>query len=388
MKKYVITLTLALTFVLSKGQNASFQFNAIGTNAVIDSAMAYTGRIWGEYLNSAVPIKVNVYYVNLLTSSTLGVTIPNGRRDFTMAPIDSTWYPTSLANSIAGSELNSGEADMDIYMNNLINWYFGTDGNPGFGQYDFVTVFLHEIGHGLGFLALSNVRDTVGSFGDVLLSDIAPLVPSFPFPNLNGKHSVFSKFLVNGSGQELDDTLLFENPSTDLADEFTSNSVYFDGPLAFIQNGNAHVRLYAPGSWEPGSSLQHLNESTFPSGNPNTLMTPFISTGEVHHSPGLLTIAILEDIGWNVNHDVGVSNIASDLNLELFPNPITNVGYIRLNENLQNEPYVIYDLLGNSIINGVLNAQAHNYAVQDFSNLKSGIYFLTIKNSRVRFIKN
>lgn len=32
--------------------------------------------------------------------------------------------------------------------------YFGTDGNPPSNQFDFVTVFMHELTHGLGFTSL------------------------------------------------------------------------------------------------------------------------------------------------------------------------------------------------------------------------------------------
>src|SRR5690625_6083781 len=46
------------------------------------------------------------------------------------------------------------EQDQDIRVNincSFNDWYFGRDGNPPFGKIDFVTVVLHEIGHGIGF---------------------------------------------------------------------------------------------------------------------------------------------------------------------------------------------------------------------------------------------
>ena len=36
-------------------------------------------------------------------------------------------------------------------MSSSEDWYFGLDGRPGEDQFDFVSVVLHEIGHGLGF---------------------------------------------------------------------------------------------------------------------------------------------------------------------------------------------------------------------------------------------
>ncbi|MCK7534680.1 MAG: hypothetical protein MZV63_28610 [Marinilabiliales bacterium] len=40
---------------------------------------------------------------------------------------------------------------MNATFNKEVKWYFGTDGNTPELLYDFVTVVLHEIGHGLGF---------------------------------------------------------------------------------------------------------------------------------------------------------------------------------------------------------------------------------------------
>ena len=40
---------------------------------------------------------------------------------------------------------------MDIAYSDGIDWYFGTDGSTPFSQYDFVSVVMHEIAHGLNF---------------------------------------------------------------------------------------------------------------------------------------------------------------------------------------------------------------------------------------------
>lgn len=387
LKSALLALTLCTAPLLAQAQGSTFQFTNTGTTALFDSATTYTGRIWGEYLNSAVPIKVNIYYVNLISSSTLAVTIPNGRRDFSSAPMDSVWYPTSLANSLEGSELNPGEADMDIYVNNQVNWYFGTDGLPASNQYDFPTVLLHEIGHGLGFLALAKLTDTVGSYGTITLVDIAPLTPSFPFPDLQQKHSVFSTFMENGAGQDLDDSLLFPNPSVLLGDEFTSNSVYFNGPLAMAYNSSNPVRLYAPTAWAPGSSLQHVNESTFPSSNPNSLMTPFVGTHEVHHSPGALTIYMLEDMGWNVNHDVGVENPLAGTGMEFFPNPVHNQAWLRSQTPLIQESLSIYDLAGKQQLVIPIHCNPGNLVALDLQSLAPGMYIGQLKGKSFRILK-
>jgi hypothetical protein len=321
MMKILVYLILFLSAAESYSQGSTFIFTSVGSTPQNDTALNYTGRIWGKFLNSSVPVKVNVIFTNLGSASNLAITIPNGRKDFTNAPQDSVWYPSSLANSLAGSELNSGEADMDIYVNTNVNWYTDTLGSPGVGQYDLVTVMLHEMGHGLAFLSLAKFdSNDFGSFGMVTASDILPIISSFPFPVLEGMPSTFAVFMENGNGDLITDTLLFPNNSIVLGDEFISNDIYFDGPLAKLQNGNLPVRLYAPTTFASGSSLEHLHEGSYPASDPNSLMTPFINPQEVHHHPGDLTIAMMEDMGWNVNYIQSTAE-NSDLHFTFFPNP-------------------------------------------------------------------
>ena len=194
--------------------------------------------------------------------------------------------------------------------------------------------------------------------------------------------------MENGTGQPLDDTLIFPNPSVALGDEFTSNSVYFNGPLALVQNGGNPVRLYAPATYAPGSSMEHLNEATFPPSNPNTLMTPFSGTSEEHHSPGLLTIAMLEDMGWNVNYDVGFENILTDLRMEIFPNPVREEAYIRLDQPVQNEKMEVIDMYGKIVFTSTVSVEQAEFYPINLSELAPGIYTVRIKGGLFKLIKS
>lgn len=377
MKKVITLLFTLLLSVNVFSQGSTYIFDNTGTTAQIDTALAYTGRIWGDFLNSSIPIKVKIVYTNLGAPSSLAITVPNGRKDFSTAPQDSVWYPSSLANSLENTELNVGENDMDIYVNSSTNWYFGTDGNPGAGQYDFVTVMLHEMGHGLAFLSLAKDIGGVGSFGEVTANDILPLTASFPFPDLDGMPSTFAIFMENGAGESLVDTVLFPNNSTTLGAEFVSNDIYFNAPLSFVENGNAPVRLYAPASYASGSSMQHLNEATFPAANSNSLMTPFINAQEVHHHPGNLTIAMMEDMGWNVNHNVGVVEEEEKILFSLFPNPATNFCLIYPQSN--NYTVELIDLTGRICFTYQGNSVS---PIQiDLSSFEQGTYLVSMKSN-------
>jgi hypothetical protein len=380
MNKFISFVVGLLYYNGVMAQGSTFIFTNVGTTVQMDTALNFTGRIWGKFLNSTIPIKVNIYYTNLGPASNLAITIPNGRRDFANAPLDSIWYPSCLANSLDNVELNPGEADMDIYVNSSTNWYLDTLGNPSAGQYDFVTVMLHEIGHGLAFLSLAKLDvSDFGSFGLVSSADIAPLTSSFPFPDLQGHPSTMAVFMENNAGQSLIDTTIFVNNSLVLGSEFTSNAIYFDGPISNLENGGSRVRLYAPTTYASGSSMQHLNESTFPSSNPNSLMTPFINSQEVHHHPGDLTIAMMEDMGWNVNYIVGVSELA-EISFTVFPNPAIDrlIIYPQTNKGL----FSLYDMQGRILIQKEFaSSSAFTIDVIDFAR---GNYIMEIVSDEYR----
>ncbi len=388
MKKLFTIALILFSFSIGKlYSQATFTFTNSGTTPQMDSAINYAGSIWGEYLISSVPIKVNLYYLNMF-GATLAICIPNGERDFSTAPVDSVWYPSCLANSLDGVELNPGEADMNIFFDNTHNWYFGTNAICPAGHYDFVTTLLHEIGHGLGFLSLAQMTGDTGSFGMITADDLLPLVTTFPFPDLQGKHSIFSHYMQNGTGQSLVDTTLFPNPSIVLGNQFKSNGVYFAGPLAMAQNSGNPVRIYAPVTYASGSSMEHLNESTFPPSNPNTLMTPFEGMSEEHHAPGPLTIAILRDIGWNIVPGIGIENVLTDSRIHVFPNPVEDFANIRLEESVENLPLELMDMSGKIVLSTRFTSAKGVYTQVDLSGLTKGIYLLRVNGSSVKLMKN
>ncbi len=132
-----------------------------------------------------------------------------------------------------------------------------------------MSVALHELGHGLGFVGSMNGSGGIGTWG---------AGSGFPF--------IYDRFAINGLSQALLNTSLFPNSSPALAAQLTSNSVFFAGPNARSGNSGNAARLYAPNPWQAGSSYSHLNETTFPAGNPNSLMTAELGPGEAIHDPG------------------------------------------------------------------------------------------------------
>ena len=96
------------------------------------------------------------------------------------------------------------------------------------------------------------------------------------------------------------DTGLFPNISAQLHAEFTGGMVYYNGPEGILANGSEQPKIFAPSTFSFGSSISHLDENTYPNASGNSLMTPYISIGEVEHHPGAIVRGILRDLGWNV----------------------------------------------------------------------------------------
>lgn len=145
-----------------------------------------------------------------------------------------TWYQMALGNALAGQDLNGATSEMQLTYSQNFNWYYGTDGFPPADQYNFETVVLHEIGHGLSFSDSMSVSEGLGYWG---FGSTSPVI--------------YDRLTKNGSGQAL---LSFPYNSSQLDSQLTSNNIYFDGPYTRSANGGNPARTFAPSAWQSGSS--------------------------------------------------------------------------------------------------------------------------------------
>jgi hypothetical protein len=249
------------------------------------AAFQYAVDIWATQLASPVPITIDAQFldlgINVLGSVGAGSfeqNVPGG--------IPGTFYTAALANRLAGTDLQPSVPDIFARFGSGVSWYFGTDGNVPAGSYDFVSVTLHELGHGLGFFGSGWM--TAGGRG------------MWGFGTGTLQPGIFDRFVVNGSGQAFIDTALFPNPSAALAGQITGGNLFFSGAMTRSANGNAAARLYAPPTWNSGSSYSHLNEATYFVGSVNSLMTPFLASAEAIHDPGPIVHGMFRDMGWLV----------------------------------------------------------------------------------------
>ena len=244
------------------------------------TAFQAAASVWSNILQSGVPINIVACWANLGSSNVLGYSGASPlHRDFHNAPRANTWYQGSLANSLAGIDLDPSNPDMYITYNSLFSWYYGTDGNVPANQVDLMSVVLHEIAHGLNFAGSMDYASGYGSYG-------YGLTPAYP--------DVYDTLMKNGSGIDL---ITFPSNSTILGSQLISNDVWFHGSNAMSANGGNRVKIYAPSPWAVGSSYAHLDYDTF-KGTANRLMVYAISYGTAIHDPGPVTRGLLQDLGW------------------------------------------------------------------------------------------
>src|SRR6478735_1345971 len=236
--------------------------------------------IWSANITSSVPIKVDATWAPLPTN-VLGQAGPAVATKSSPGARANTWYPIALANALAGHDLAPTQPDISATFSNAFSaWYLGIDGHTPLNQVDFVSVVLHELGHGLGFLGFMTIDDNngFGTWG-----------PPGEDPG------IYDRFTVDSQGPLVTPA---SNNTSELGARLLGGDVRFAGTGAVAANGGAPPRLYAPSVWEYGSSYSHLDEDTYGPGNPNSLMTPAISPGETEHDPGAITLGIFDDMGW------------------------------------------------------------------------------------------
>lgn len=257
--------------------------NYSGFTPEAQAAFQYAVDIWKADLSAPIPVIINAQFTPLGTN-VLGSAGPTEIvKTFTGAPNPDAWYPIALANQLAGADLAPSSEDIDAQFSSTFGWYYGTDGLAPAGTYDFVTVVLHELGHGLGFVGSGDVSSGLGYWGYSSGLVTSPMV--------------FDLYVSDDAGHT---TTSFPSASTTLATFLQNGSLFFDAPQTVLAAGEAGARLYAPTSFIVGSSYSHLDESTYPSGNANSLMTPELASAEAIHDPGSIVRGMFADMGWQI----------------------------------------------------------------------------------------
>ena len=276
-------------------EQPQFRVTYTGFTDEAREAFQYAVDIWNSLIRSPVPIWIDATFTDFSGYEDDKIILGGARPVAWKSPgaLD-LWFVDALADQRAGRDLADGDPDIITRFNSHadVKWYFGTDGNTPPGKIDFVSTVVHEIAHGLGFFTAAR-EESISTWTSS---------PSNKHGKLRSGKSklphIYDFFVVNGSGTAI---MEFHDPSTHLLEQFTSNNLFWNGAKGVTANGGGHPQLHAPSTWDTGSGYAHLDETIFPAGDVNSLMTPHLDRQEAIHDPGPIALGMLEDMGWSIN---------------------------------------------------------------------------------------
>lgn len=154
------------------------------------------------------------------------------------------------------------------------NWN-ASEADPAGNEYDLLSVLIHEISHGLGFTSLAGQNGA---------SDIA-----------TGVYTYWDSFLETGNGT----ALFVESGGIPTYMGTGTSLVGADGGVVFtgtqaVLNFGGDAPIYAPGSWNDGSSISHWNSGI----DGGAIMEPSTGTGDMLRVYAPVEIGALIDIGY------------------------------------------------------------------------------------------
>lgn len=265
----------------AKCANIQVDYIGFAGNPDAMAAFQYAVDVWESLIVSPVTITVEANFVGLGPGVLGSAFSPWILRDFPGA-VPGTFYGKALANKIFGEETIPGEYDIICNFSSNFAWYYGRDGKAPPGTYDFVTVVMHEIGHGLGFFGSAQAAGDLGVYG-------------FSTPAFATIYDNFVEDKKKVTPFDIEDPGII---STELGPYFQSDNLFVNGEGAKKGNWYKLPKLYTPSIWRGGSSYSHWDESTYPNGTQHSMMTPFLNFQEAIHNPGAATLGMFADHGW------------------------------------------------------------------------------------------
>lgn len=185
------------------------------------------------------------------------------------------FYSVAQNKLIRGLDSNFNLSDGVINVNFSHSWSFGDD--VDYGQYDFVSVMMHEMMHAYGFRSF--------------LTDAG---------NNNGTQwALFDSGIVDRTGTRvINDSYRFD-PAFNTNLTGGNGGLYFFGSHAVNAYGGL-VPLYTPFVWDGGSSASHLDDYTFSFISPQ-LMEATTGSGRGVRVLSPIEQGILQDLGYTVS---------------------------------------------------------------------------------------
>ena len=305
------TLSVQVMDGPNEGFNDPTPFTPIGGNNATTLGQARlnvfnkAAQLWGQLITSPVTIVIEASFDPMTCSANTGVLGSAGPmwmfRDFPGAPDSNVFYPGALADALTGQN-QGGKHAITASFNSTVNgtsgcldggyFYYGFDhkltGHNDGRTYiaDLLGVVLHEIGHGLGFLSIvdkngAGLTDSSNNTAYLSIFDQFAYEESLGmfWPEMTAAQRVQSATGQSAGGNAA----------------LVWNGAHVNANLGRLTAGlsaGGHLKLYAPATFDPSSSVSHWDLSA----TPDLLMEPRYSLHTGDHTD--LTTCALYDMGW------------------------------------------------------------------------------------------
>ena len=270
-------------------------------------ALEHALGLIADKLEGSVTVRVDVGFKNIDTTSSGSFILANAAPCLISSrrlPSEEALYPSALAKSLSAQIRGAGLCSWDIRIrfNNGPPFYYGFDEIPGNSRagFNFVSVVMHEVFHGLGLF--ENVEDD-GSWKSVDGRN------NLGEPTSVQQPSVYDEQLYS----EADENFFPELSDSQRAAAITSgDGLSWDGRTVGATrrscsygrlvggiktdgiSSSGRPLLHAPSDYQNGSSISHFHVSV----TPDDILEPRFP---VLTRDMTLALALLKDMGWRVD---------------------------------------------------------------------------------------
>lgn len=274
-----------ITFVFDYSNNApGVGFLDPTTGAARQQALVTAGMLYSDLFGQHFTDSATIVLEATSTDDPLSDTLASAGSVYESTGVGGMVTEVVKTKLQTGVDANGSSADGSVDVNWGADWQLDPNTPAGPAEFDLFAALFHEFTHALGF---ANAMFNDGS-------------PTFGNPDDGtGEWNMFDLFVLDHNGNPVVDqgTWILNQGAFDIAviGDICGNGLSFGGANATAANGGTAPCLYSPNPAEGGSSIAHLDESTYSA----SMMKPFrdFGAGEARTWNGV-EIGVLQDLGY------------------------------------------------------------------------------------------
>lgn len=325
--------------------------------------------VWDKILISPVPIYIHVYWEPMSGGTLASAGSDRVYKNFENAPLRDVWYPSALADALSGRSINGDNPDIVLKINSNAEWNLDYEGPQNFRYYDMLSVMIHEIAHGIGFMSSFEMNgSTRVKWG----------IQNLPF--------IYDRYITDQAGNGLVNNRFYTNDSEALLKEVTERNIFFEVDSG--QYSRQRPRLHTEIPFSAGASLSHIsNSQPAQTDSRDRLMLPTLSLGARYHFPGNGILAILFQMGWALNfYEFEREYTYAARMFSVFPNPGTNQVRLKVSDFNPDTGmfYYLMDATGRVLNSRQVRAEETEISLKE---LPAGRYFLRVGGQSLPVVK-